>query len=171
MAPPSSADKPSITRSSHQNFVDLKVYVPCVEINGRSYISHNGEIFGPAQQAIGRQSRVDQDKKQLYQEDFSESFKFRGMNDSNDVLQEEIMLHQSPAATLQDGSNDTKNFDGSSQHTVKSAACSTPFSKPITPNKRSVDSCSVPQQEQKTSNKSSQHVPSKSSSAGLDNDG
>ncbi|KAH0370449.1 hypothetical protein KCU65_g2542, partial [Aureobasidium melanogenum] len=95
-----------------KKFVDLKVYLPCVEVNGRPYLSHNGEIYGPAQQAIGRQYRVDQNEEQLHQEDFSESFKFRGMDDSNDVLQEKIKHHQSTAATLQDSNNDPKNFDG-----------------------------------------------------------
>ncbi|KAH0341394.1 hypothetical protein KCU81_g6333, partial [Aureobasidium melanogenum] len=189
MAPPPSSDKPSSTRSSQQNFVDLKVYVPCVEINGRSYISHNGEIFGPAQQAIGRQSRVHHE--QLYQEDFSDSLDFRGMNDSNDVAQEEIKYHHSPAVTLSGDNNTTKNFDGSYQHTVESAASSIPHYKPATSKKRFIDSCPVQEQsstatdltkpkkrrinspdiEQKTTNRSSHHVASKCSGAGLNKNG
>ncbi|KAH0384971.1 hypothetical protein KCU92_g3889, partial [Aureobasidium melanogenum] len=147
MATPPFSNDSLGTRTSPKKFVDLKVYVPCVEVNGRPYISHNGEIFGPAQQAIGRQSRVHQDKDQLYQDDFSDVSGFRGVINSNDdIPQEEIQYQQSLAATHPNGNNETKNFDGSYQHITKSTAYSIPSSKPTTSKKRPIDSCPVQQQ-------------------------
>lgn len=81
-SPSNNSSSPS---ASQKNVVDLKVYIPSVEVNGRTYVSHNGEIYGPAQQNIGYQSGAHQDDEQLYQDDFAG---FHSLTDNNDDIRQ-----------------------------------------------------------------------------------
>ncbi|CAD0100704.1 unnamed protein product [Aureobasidium mustum] len=142
-----SSDNSSSASTGQKKFVELKVYVPCVEVNGRRLISYNGEIFGRAQHAIGYPLDVQQEDEQLYQDDFSgfpKSYRLNGNNDT--VPQDDIQSEQTSAATLPDGNNDTKIFSRRYQHTAEFM----PSFKPTTPKKRPIDPYSVQQLSQQS---------------------
>lgn len=143
-----SANNSSSASAGQKKFVELKVYVPCVEVNGRPFISHNGEIYAPAQHHIGYPLDVQQDQEQLYQDDFSGFPKSHRLNDNNNnnVSQEDVQYQQASAAILPNGDNDTKNFSRFYQHTAESM----PSSKSTTSKKRSMDPYAVQQLSQQS---------------------
>lgn len=173
-----SSNNSSNPSASQKKVVDLKVYIPSVEVNGRTYVSYNGKIYGPAQQNIGYQSGTHQDDEQLYQDDFAG---FHGLTDNDDdILQEQNQYNQASAATLPDDINDTKILDKSKQHTSQPTVWSMPFPEATTSKKRSVDphpmqkssqqsyntTMNSPSTEQKKSTMPSRNKPSKASAAG-----